>query len=107
MPRMSPTARVSTVCSLRRFVVGRERSAFQILANDQVEEELPHAIRTALAIDAANIRRLEPDAGHRLEVLAENDRARTERDDEDEQQDDGESDRHRGRKRLDLKEGAQ
>ncbi|HET7436336.1 MAG TPA: hypothetical protein VFN10_16620 [Thermoanaerobaculia bacterium] len=78
------------------FFRNLDRPFLQILADDQVEEHLAHAVAAALGVDAADVRRLELDAGHRLQILAEHHRARAERHDQNRQQDDGENERHGG-----------
>ena len=59
----------------------------QVFLDDEVEEHLAHAVLSAVLEHAWHLPRLELDARHRLEVLAEHGGPGTERDEEDEKED--------------------
>lgn len=78
----------STRCAERERVLGWNFNGTlsQIGADDQVEEQLAYPFATALAIDTAYIGRAQFDTCHCAQVLAEDDRPRAERNDENREQ---------------------
>src|SRR4051794_21777977 len=83
--------------SLLRGLRGHfDRSLLQIFADDQVEKHLAHAVLPVLVERAFHVRRLQLDARHLLEVLAEDDRACAERNHQNRQQHGGENERQSG-----------
>ena len=76
----------------------------QVFLDDEVEEHLADAVLPALLEDAAHLARLELDARHCLEVLAEHRGPGPERDDEDENEDSGDREEGHSREALHLEE---
>src|SRR5258708_10756340 len=96
--RRSTEARVANGISglMSAGFIGRDhqRSLLEVFFDDEIEKELAHAVGAALAEDPRHLVRLQLDSRHRLQVLAEDDGARAERDDEDDQQHRREGEQH-------------
>jgi len=71
-----------------------QRPVLEVFPDDQVEEELTDSIFSILGEDSLDVLGLELDSGHRVQVLAEDDRARAEGNDQDQQQENGERNEH-------------
>ena len=77
----------------------------EVFLDDEVEKHLAHAVLPAVLVDAAHLARLELDAGHRLEVLAEHGCPGPERDKEDEKEDSREREEDESHEPLHLEKG--